>query len=105
MSELPEIGTGEEELFATLLSVVEQACSTMEDNELDSWALSSYARAMRLLSGAGFIEIQSEADGRVLARVTPEGAALLDRLYEQEKQEALREQHRRSKQTLDKEPK
>lgn len=88
MSELPEIGTGEEELLATLLSVVEQACSTMEDNELDSWALSTYARAMRLLFATGLIEIQSETGSRVLAKMTPKGAALLERLYEQEKQEA-----------------
>lgn len=87
MSELPKIWTGEEELFATLLSVVQEACATMKDNELNSWYRPAYARAMRLLAGAGFIEIQTDADGRIIAQVTPNGAALLDRFYEQERQE------------------
>jgi hypothetical protein len=88
MSELPEIWTGEEELFATLLSVVQEACATTGDNKLDSWGLSTYTHAMRLLDRAGFIEIQTETNRRVSAKVMPKGAALLDRLYEQEKQEA-----------------
>ena len=33
MPELPEIWTGEEELFATLLSVVQEACATTGDNK------------------------------------------------------------------------
>jgi hypothetical protein len=96
MPELPEIRTGEEKLFATLLSVVEEACATTEGNKLDSWGLSTYTRAMRLLAGAGLIEILTEADRRVSAKVTPEGAALLDRLYGQEKQEELREREHMS---------
>jgi nitrogen-specific signal transduction histidine kinase len=52
MSELPEIWTGEEELFATLLSVVQEACATTGDNKLDSWGLSTYTHAMRLLDRA-----------------------------------------------------
>jgi hypothetical protein len=47
----PEITvwTGEEELLAVLLCVVDQACTT-KGAELDSWALSAYARAMHRLA-------------------------------------------------------
>ncbi len=80
MSELPKIWTGEEELFAALLSVVQEACATTKDNELNSWGRAAYARAMRLLAGAGLIEIQTDADGRIVAHVTLDGATLLKRL-------------------------
>ncbi len=89
MSELPKTWTGEEELFATLLSVVQESCATMKDNELNGWHRSSYARAIRLLGSAGFVEIQTDTDGCIIAQVTPDGVTLLDRLYEQER----REQH------------
>ncbi len=96
MSELPNIWTGEEELFATLLTVVQEACATMKDNEINNWHRPAYARAMRLLASAGFVEVQTDTDGRTIAQVTPDGAALLDRLYEEERQEALREQQHAS---------
>jgi hypothetical protein len=92
MSELPKIWTGEDELFATLLSVVQEACATMKENELNSWYREAYAHAMRLLAGAGFVEIQTDVDGCIIAHMTPDGATLLDRLHEQERQEALRVQ-------------
>jgi antitoxin VapB len=80
MSELPKIWTGEDELFATRLSVIEEACATMKDNEFDSWGRAAYARAMRLLASGGFVEIQTDADGRIIAHMTPDGVTLLDRL-------------------------
>jgi hypothetical protein len=59
--ELPriEVWTGEEELLATLLCAIDQACATKGD-ELDSYALSAYARAMRCLAQCGLFEIESE---------------------------------------------
>ena len=68
----------------------------MKEDELNSWYRAAYARAIRLLASGGFVEIQTNEGEHVLAHVTPEGATLLDRLYEQARQEKLRMQQRAS---------
>ena len=97
--ELPRLKfwTGEEELLATLLCVIDQACATKGD-ELDSYALSAYARAMRCLASCGLFEIQDEFGRRVFGRITPQGQAYIARLYEEEDKDALRQQRHATEQ-------
>ncbi len=92
-SELPrlEVWTGEEELLATLLCVIDQACAT-KGEALDSYALSAYARAMRLLAQCGLFEIEDEFGRRVFGKITAQGRAYIARLYEEEDKEDLRQQ-------------
>lgn len=87
--ELPEIEvwTGEEELLAILLCVIDQACTTTGD-ELDSGALSAYARAMRHLAESGLLDIESECGRRVFGKITPLGEAFIRRLHDEEEKEA-----------------
>lgn len=88
MADLPELPhveswTPEKELLAILLCVVDQACAT-KGGELDSWALSAYARAMRRLAESGLFDIESECGRRVCGKITPRGEAFIRRLHEDE---------------------
>lgn len=46
---------------------------------MDSYAISANAEAMGLLADAGYLAIQSEFGGRIIATTSPKGVALLDR--------------------------
>jgi flagellar biosynthesis/type III secretory pathway chaperone len=85
MTDVQSALTREEELFAALLSIIDMECASMEAGELNSWALLDYNRAMQLLAKVGFIAIKSQVDNRILAEITPQGSALLERLSKQEK--------------------
>ena len=59
-------------LFSALLDMVIAHCSTLDEGKLDSFrGWPANVTAMRLLAGAGFIEITSDQDGQVLAKVLP----------------------------------
>ena len=60
--------TGEDELWALILDLVEQSCGIKGGEELDSWATSAYERAIIALEEAGFVEIDP-ACGRICAKV------------------------------------
>lgn len=62
--------TGEDELWALILDLVEQSCGIKGGEELDSWATSAYERAIIALEEAGFVEIDP-ACGRICAKVLP----------------------------------
>lgn len=65
----PECGpTGEDELWAIILALVEQSCG-VGDDELDSWATSAYERAIEALDHAGFVKINGK--GRIGATILP----------------------------------
>jgi uncharacterized protein (DUF433 family) len=104
--------SGEDELAALLLQMVIQHCGTFSpekrramtsylepdtspDQWLDSYGISGNADAMIDLYEQGLIDI-AELDGaRIVAKVTPEGRALLDRLHaEQERNAAASWRHR-----------
>jgi hypothetical protein len=68
---------GEDWLSARLLEIVCRHCGTTGD-ELDSHAIPAHADLMRLCAEDGNIEITGERDGRIFAKVTPEGRATLD---------------------------
>jgi hypothetical protein len=61
--------TGEDELWSIILDLVEQSCGQKED-ELDSWAISAYKRAIIALEEAGFVKI--EPGGRIYVKILPE---------------------------------
>jgi hypothetical protein len=71
---------GEDYFFALLLRMVLEHCSTLEANEVDSYARESNADAMQVLEQAGYLEIIHRADGRIRATVLPEAHALVARL-------------------------
>lgn len=59
-------------LFSALLDMVVAHCSAPNEDRLDSFVgWPANVTAMRLLAEAGFIEITSYQDGRVLAKVLP----------------------------------
>jgi hypothetical protein len=62
--------TGEDELYAVILALVEQSCSTGSGGDLDSWALSAFERAIEALAGVGFVQIETTG-GRLFARLLP----------------------------------
>jgi hypothetical protein len=70
---------GEEWLAALLLQMVMQHCEMAKPGELDSYAITANADAMRELDG-DLIEITEQFGRRVFAKVTPKGRAMLDRL-------------------------
>lgn len=65
----------EARLQSALFDVVFQACA-QPDGVLDSYALTAYAQALRLLGELGVVRIQSDVGRRVLAvpveRETPQ---------------------------------
>jgi len=75
----------EDRLYAALLRMVAQHCwlstrfRSQEGATLDSYAISANAEAMGLLADAGYLAIQSEFGGRIIATISPKGVALLDR--------------------------
>ena len=70
------VKTPEDWLFAALLRMVLEHCARPEGT-LDSWAINENTQAMLLLAEAGFISIDSDADGRIRAKVLPEAHAFL----------------------------
>jgi hypothetical protein len=88
---------GEEWLAALLLHMVTEHCGTFSpekqramtsflspdpspDTWLDSYRSAANEDAMRELDAQGYIEIVEEDDHHIVAKVTPEGRALLERL-------------------------
>jgi len=61
--------TGEDELYAIIFDLVEQDCLT-DNDDLDSWAISTYERAIIALDEAGFVEIDRTRD-RIYAKILP----------------------------------
>jgi hypothetical protein len=70
---------GEDWLWAQLLDIVCKHCRATGD-ELDSHAIPAHADLMSLCAEGCYIEITGERDGRIFAKVLPEGCALLDSL-------------------------
>ncbi len=60
----------EDELYAIILALVQQDCSTKDHNILDSWATSAYERAIEALDVEGFVEIDPTG-GRIFAALLP----------------------------------
>jgi hypothetical protein len=76
---------GEDVLFGIILDVLEEACSTQDPEILDSWAISSYERAIEADAEAGFAEI---IDGdRITARLLPKARQFRDWLESYEQRE------------------
>jgi hypothetical protein len=105
--------SGEDELAALLLAMVIQHCAgySREDqqaglssylhapqttaDDLDSYGIPANADALLALHEQGLIEINHQDGASILAKVTPEGRALLERLsLEQKRQAAASWQHR-----------
>ena len=63
-------------LFAALLDMVIEHCSTGQENSIRSFGWSANARAMRLLAEAGYLEITGSGDD-IGAVVSFAGHALL----------------------------
>lgn len=59
-----------EELLDVLEDVLCQACGTDKEDELDSMALTSYARGLRLLAKYKKIKITSEYGKSVIAKIS-----------------------------------
>jgi uncharacterized protein (DUF433 family) len=96
--------SSEDELAALLLAMVLEHCQgyspeahragltpflapgTATLDDLDSYAITANADAMRALHDDGLIEITHAAGRRIFAKVTPEGRALLDRLRAERQQ-------------------
>ena len=71
MSNVSDILGPEDWLFSALLDMVIAHCQTPE-NKLDSFqGWPSNLNAMRLLAGAGLIEIKSDREERIWAEVLP----------------------------------
>jgi hypothetical protein len=80
MIERPSIFRGEEFLFALLLRMVQEYCSTTIAGELKSFEIETNADAMKALAEAGCIEIVEQADNRIRANVLPSADELAARL-------------------------
>lgn len=80
MIERPSIFRGEEFLFALLLRMVQEHCSTMIAGELKSFGIAANADALKALANAGYVEIVEQADNRIRATVLPAGDELAARL-------------------------
>jgi hypothetical protein len=78
-SDIPPL-FGEDWLSARLLEIVCEHCGTTGGGELDSGAIPAHADLMRLCAEGGDIEITRQCGAHIIAKVTPEGRALLDRL-------------------------
>ncbi|HEX3984772.1 MAG TPA: hypothetical protein VHX12_13840 [Acidisoma sp.] len=68
---------GEDYVFALLLRMVREHCSTMTASEVDSYGVEAHADAMRSLVEAGFIEIIEQTNGRMRAKMHPKGEELV----------------------------
>lgn len=72
-------------LYAALLQVVAQHCATSpvftgrDADMLDSFGIKANAEAMALLAEAGLVEIEEEAGGRIIGRVSEAGRKILAR--------------------------
>jgi DNA invertase Pin-like site-specific DNA recombinase len=64
-------------LFAALIDMVDAHCATPESDRVKSFGWRSNARAMRLLAQAGYIEIESEDDDQIEARILPKARELM----------------------------
>jgi hypothetical protein len=60
----------EERLLMVLFDLVLEHCSD-EKGRLNNWGREPYTGALRLLAEAGFVRIDEEADGRILATSLP----------------------------------
>lgn len=60
----------EERLLMVLFDLVLEHCSD-EKERLNNWGREPYTGALRLLAEAGFVRIEEEVDGRILARSLP----------------------------------
>jgi hypothetical protein len=73
----------EDELYAIILELVEEDCATYDPREsfletpkardferLDSWGPGPYARAIKALAEAGFVEMHQE-QARITGTITP----------------------------------
>jgi hypothetical protein len=80
MIERPSIFRGEEFLFALLLRMVQEHCSTMIAGELKSFEIEANADALKALAKAGYIDIVEQADNRIRATILPAADELADRL-------------------------
>jgi hypothetical protein len=67
MSAPAQLGKETEELLDALSSMVEQWCIS-QDGRLDSCAISAAAKAMRLLSAYGRMDIELDVGRRVVGR-------------------------------------
>ena len=80
MTDAAAIVDPEQWLFSALLDMVVAHCATSE-NKLDSFVgWPANENAMRLLAEAGFIEITSEREGRIEAKLLPAASALAARV-------------------------
>ena len=61
-------------LFAALLDMVDEHCTTPDSDRVKSFGWRSNARAMRLLAQAGYIEIEREDGDRNRSDHSAEGA-------------------------------
>ncbi len=62
--------TGEDELYAVILALVERSCAVGSGDDLDSWATNTFERGIEVLNEAGFVAIDP-ADGRIVAKLLP----------------------------------
>jgi len=65
MTESPELT----EVLDALQDVIDQACSSTEDFNIDSMAITSYANAMRLLAKYDRMEIEVDVFRRVIGKM------------------------------------
>jgi hypothetical protein len=79
-SDIPPLMFGEGEPTALLLQMVLHHCDTGQRGELDSHGIAANDEAMRALHDSDYIEITAERDGRIFAKVLPDGWTLLDSL-------------------------
>ena len=76
-SEPRRVVAPEDWLFAALLAMVIEHCGTMAEEKLDSYQLKANEDAMRLLAQAGYIEIETEENERIKAKVLPAAHELM----------------------------
>jgi hypothetical protein len=72
---------GEQFLFALLLRMVQEHCSTTVAGELKSFGVEAHAEAMQALADAGYIEIAELEGNRLRARLLPAADALANQLF------------------------
>ena len=71
---------GEDFLFALLLRIVLEHCSTTTEGELKSFRVEAHADAMEALAEAGYIEIVEQGSSGIRATTLPLGETLIARL-------------------------
>jgi len=64
-------------LFAALLDMVDEHCTTTEPGRVKSFGWRSNARAMRLLAQAEYLEIDREDGDDIEARILPKARELI----------------------------